>query len=66
MQKWSESMHKYNVENLKNIHRYHNELQQQIDDADWMGQYDDIEHLRAELGNVKKEMDNGAVWYPMF
>jgi len=59
-------MHKYNVEHLKNIHRYHNDLQQQIDEADWMGQYDDVEHLRAELGNVKKEMDNGAVWYPMF
>jgi hypothetical protein len=59
-------MPKYNVENLKNIHRYHNELQQQIDDADWMGQYDDVEHLRNELIHVKEAMDNGDVWYPMF
>ena len=59
-------MPKYNIENLKNIHRYHNELQQQIDDADWMGQYDDIEHLRAELKHVKEAQDNGDVWYPMF
>jgi len=58
-------MPKYNVENLKNIHRYHNELQQEIDDADWMGQYDDVEHLRAELKHVKESMDNGDVWYPM-
>ena len=58
-------MPKYNIEHLKNIHRYHNELQQQIDDADWMGEYDDVTHLRAELEDVKKEMDNGSVWYPM-
>ena len=59
-------MRKFNVEHLKNIHRYHNELQQQIDDADWMGQYDDIEHLRAELKHVKEAQANGDVWYPMF
>jgi hypothetical protein len=59
-------MPKYNVEHLKNIHRYHNELQQQIDDADWMGEYDDTSHLRAELEHVKKAMDNGDVYYPMF
>jgi len=59
-------MPKYNVENLKNIHRYHNELQQQIDDADWMGNYDDVEHLRNELKHVKEAQDNGDVWYPMF
>ena len=29
--KYENTMPKYNVENLKNIHRYHNELQQQID-----------------------------------
>ena len=66
MQKWNKSMRKYNVENLKNIHRYHNELQQQIDDADWMGQYDDVEHLRTELKHVKEAQGNGDVWYPMF
>jgi protein-arginine kinase activator protein McsA len=59
-------MPKYNVENLKNIHRYHNELQQQIDDADWMGEYDDVAHLRNELKHVKEAQDNGDVWYPMF
>ena len=59
-------MPKYNVENLKNIHRYHNELQQQIDDADWMGEYDATQHLRAELEHVKRAMDNGDVYYPMF
>ena len=59
-------MPKYNVEHLKNIHRYHNELQQQIDDADWIGKYDDVEHLRDELKHVKEAQDNGDVWYPMF
>ena len=59
-------MRKFNVEHLKNTHRYHNELQQQIDDADWMGQYDDVEHLRAELKHVKEAQGNGDVWYPMF
>jgi protein-arginine kinase activator protein McsA len=59
-------MTKYNVENLKNIHRYHNELQKLIDDADWMGEWDDVAHLRAELEHVKKAMDNGDVYYPMF
>ena len=59
-------MPKYNIENLKNIHRYHNELQQQIDDADWMGDNGETHHLRAELEHVKKEMDKGEVYYPMF
>ena len=59
-------MPKYNTENLKKIHRYHNELQQHIDDADWMGDNDDTHHLRAELEHVKKEMDKGEVYYPMF
>ena len=46
-------MPKYNVENLKNIHRYHNELQQQIDDADWMGEYDDDGHVVIISRNKK-------------
>jgi len=31
-----------------------------------MGEYDDVEHLRAELKHVKEAQGNGDVWYPMF
>jgi hypothetical protein len=31
-----------------------------------MGDNEDTHHLRAELEHVKKEMDKGEVYYPMF
>lgn len=59
-------MVKYNVENLVNIHRYHNELAREIDDADWMGAYEETEHMRKELEHVKECMAKGEVYYPLF
>tara|TARA_R110001632_G_scaffold198609_2_gene320922 strand:- start:2 stop:181 length:180 start_codon:yes stop_codon:yes gene_type:complete len=59
-------MTKYNVENLANIHRYHNELAREIDDADWMGSYEDTSQMRKELENVKECMIKGDVYYPLF
>ena len=57
---------RFNVEQLANIHKYHNELQQQIDEADWMGEYDNVNNIVEELKHVKYCMDNGDVWYPLF
>jgi hypothetical protein len=59
-------MPKYNVEHLANIHKYHNDLQRHIDDADWIGQYESVDYLRKELELVKESMNNGDVYYPLF
>ena len=57
---------KFNTENLVGVHQYHNELQRFIDDADWIGKADDVEHLVGELNHVKKCIDEGDNYYPFF
>ena len=50
---------KFNTENLVGVHQYHNELQRFIDDADWIGKSEDVEHLVGELNHVKKCIAEG-------
>lgn len=59
-------MPKYNIEDLANIHQYHNDLAKKIDDADWMGDYESTDHMRKELEHVKECVANGDVYYPLF
>lgn len=56
----------FNVEHLRNIHRYHTELARQIDDADWIGESDSVDHLRNELQHVKDRIARGDTYYPDF
>jgi len=60
------SSNEYNTENLVPVHSYYVKLSREIDDADWIGEYDTADSLRSELKSIKESMDNGDVWYPMF
>lgn len=59
-------MPKYNIENLANIHQYHNDMAKTVDDAEWMGDFDKADNLRKQMEHVKECMDNGEVYYPLF
>lgn len=62
----SSSNSDYNTKHLVPIHSHYVKLSQEIDDADWMGEDDTVEFLRKEQEHIKKSMDNGEVWYPLF
>ena len=57
---------KFNTENLVGAHQYHNELQRYIDDADWMGKYEDVDHLVRQAKQVKDCIDKGDQYYTLF
>lgn len=57
---------KLNVEHLTNIHQYHNKLAREIDEAEWMGDFDHADFLSNELEHVKDLIDKGSVYYPLF
>lgn len=57
---------KYNTENLKNIYSYNNDLARAIDEADWLGEYDKVQHLVDEQKHIQELIDNGELYYPMF
>ena len=59
-------MPKYNTENLANIHQYHNNLAQTVDDADWIGDYDKADFLRNQIKDIKEKIDRGDLYYPLF
>lgn len=48
------------------VSRYHTKLMQDIDEADWMGDFDTADSLRLEVDYVKKEISRGAIYIPMF
>ena len=55
-----------NTEHLVGSHSYHNQLQREIDDAEWIGEADEVEHLILEARQVKQYMDAGEQYYPLF
>ena len=58
---------KFNTENLLSATGYYNNLMRQIDEADWIGKYDEADFLREEAAHIKEEyVDKGAAWYPQF
>ena len=58
--------HRFNTEQLVDIHSYHNKLAQQIDEAEWLGNFDHADFLKDEYDHVGIERDKGAVYYPLF
>lgn len=58
--------HRFNTESLVNIHSYHNKLAKEIDEAEWIGDFDHADLLKREYDNVTIERDNGAVYWPLF
>jgi hypothetical protein len=56
--------HRFNTEHLVNIHKYHTQLAQQIDEAEWIGNFDQADFLKDEYDHVTELRDAGAVYYP--
>ena len=48
------------------INDYSIDLQKEIDDAEWLGELDRADNVQRELDDVKRMIDNGELYYPMF
>ena len=48
------------------IEQYYNDLMRIIDDADWIGDEDTVKLFMPEKEQIKKDMDDGELWYPNF
>ena len=57
--------HLFNTEHLVNIHSKHTKLAQEIDEAEWIGNFDYADFLKDEYDLVTIERDKGAVYWPL-
>lgn len=48
------------------INQYHTDLQKEIDDAEWLGEFERADSAKDELEHIKRMIDNGELWYPTF
>jgi hypothetical protein len=48
------------------INDYHNDLQREIDDADWLGDFATADAMREDIQHVKHMIDNGEMYYPLW
>ena len=48
------------------IDQYYNDISRIIDDAEWMGDDDIVELYLPEKEQIKRDMDDGELWYPNF
>jgi hypothetical protein len=48
------------------INDYSIDLQKEIDDAEWLGELDRADNVKRELDDVKRMINNGELYYPMF
>ena len=48
------------------LDQYYNDICKIIDDAEWMGDDDVVELYLPEKEQIKKQMDDGDLWYPNF
>ena len=48
------------------IDQYYNDICKIIDDAEWMGDDDVVELYLPEKEQIKRQMDEGDLWYPNF
>jgi hypothetical protein len=58
--------HRFNTEQLANIHSYHNKLAQEIDEAEWMGDFTKSDFMRDEYDHITDLRNKGDTWYPLF
>lgn len=54
------------MDNVLPINQYNIDLQREIDDAEWLGDFERAESIQGELDHVKRMIDNGELWYPTF
>ena len=48
------------------LDQYYNDICKIIDDAEWMGDVDVVELYLPEKEQIKRQMDEGDLWYPNF
>ena len=48
------------------INQYYNDISKIIDDAEWRGEDDLVELYLPEKEQIKRQMDEGDLWYPNF
>ncbi len=48
------------------INDYHSNLQREIDEAEWMGDFYQADFIKRELEDVKHMIDTGQMYYPLF
>lgn len=57
---------KYEDEKVVAVQQYIIDLQKDISDLEWDGEYKKADNLKRILEDVKEQRDKGEVWYPMF
>ena len=48
------------------IDQYYNDISKIIDDAEWMGDDETVDLFLPEKEQIKRQMDEGDLWYPNF
>ena len=54
------------TKDLVSIHSYHSKLAREIDEAEWIGSFDEADALRREYNHITELRNKGDVWYPLF
>tara|TARA_B100001939_G_scaffold78716_1_gene66647 strand:- start:6 stop:191 length:186 start_codon:yes stop_codon:yes gene_type:complete len=57
---------KYEDEKVVAIQQYIIDLQKDISDLEWEGEYKKADNLKRILDDVIEQRDRGEVWYPLF
>jgi hypothetical protein len=48
------------------ISHYNNKLMQDIDDAEWMSDFERADRMAEEEKQIRQDIENGDLWYPLF
>jgi len=56
----------YEKEKLISLERYVSDLQKDVDDLEWEGNFQRADLLKRWLDEAKCMRDAGEVWYPLF
>ena len=48
------------------IQHYYDDLSKIIDDAEWMGDDETVSLYLPEKEQIRRQMDDGELWYPNF
>ena len=56
----------YEKEKMISLERYVSDLQKDVDDLEWEGNFQRADLLKRWLNEAKCMRDAGEVWYPLF
>ena len=56
----------YEKEKLISLEKYVSDLQKDVDDLEWEGNFQRADLLKRWLNEAKCMRDAGEVWYPLF